>query len=231
MAAMNNPFFFGYSVAVACPHNADPPALAVVHHIQFMNGRDVANRYAVVRLQRLPGATFDEQAAAIAAMMRQRPLRGMPQELQTDDNGRVTGATQSCQPASLIIDITADAPLADLVDKRTVVRPERVTIVPGAEDNQPMIRQYRIGTRNLLSVVQAKVKSGELKFPGELPDAPAALAEIKRLLAVGWEGIETYDVMVTAIALALWRAAKPRPLSAVSGMTYRTALTKKRSER
>jgi hypothetical protein len=58
-----------------------------------------------------------------------------------------------------------------------------------------------------------------LAFP-RLSDAPAELAEIKRILPVGWDG--SVDVTLTVTALALWRAAKPRPLAAASG-TYRTA--------
>jgi hypothetical protein len=77
-------------------------------------------------------------------------------------------------------------------------------------------RRYSASKSHLVSMLEAKLHTGELRFAKELREAPAMESELKdfrwHVSEAGRYSFEarggTHDDLVLAVAIALWRAVK-----------------------
>src|SRR5262249_48784911 len=109
------------------------------------------------------------------------------------------------------------APVCDMFDKEGL-RTIRVVITGGHEEAQEG-RKFMVPKSEIVSMIDAKLHSGELQFAAELSEAPAMQAELQdfrrhvseagRYSFSAREG--KHDDLILACGIALWRAIRKKP--------------------
>jgi hypothetical protein len=196
-----------YVLSADLGQSTDPTALCVIEHCHAFRewargGRDqFEDSFAVRHLERLRlGMPYPEQVAEIARLAARSPLAGC--EVIFDQTG--VGAA--------VCDIADDAGL----------RPTRVVITAGSEQTWTN-GAWHVPKATLISILDARLHLGELRFAKELLEAGAMREELKdfkrKVSASGrfqYEARATrHDDLVLAVAIALWaivgRPVMPAP--------------------
>jgi hypothetical protein len=183
----------------------DPSAVCALEHRVTGNGKftaDETNRvireqrvesFHVRHLERLPlGTPYPTQIQHVANLLGREPL--------TD--------------ATLVIDFTGvGRPVFDMFD-RAGLRPHGVLITAGNEVSQQSARIFHVPKQHLISQLEARLHSGELKIAANIADAGALAEELKDFARkVSESGRVTFnarsgahDDLVLAVAIALFTA-------------------------
>jgi hypothetical protein len=187
-----------YVLAVDLGQSSDPTSIAVLHHKNYRHMhpkgsvKEAGDTFDVRYLKRLPlGLSYMEQVGAVAHVLARPPLR------------------EGCE---LVIDETGvGRPVGDLFDN-TGMRPTRVAITAG--DNQTCAGPHRwhVAKSLLISGLDARLHTGELRFAAELTEAGAMAEELKdfrrKVSAAGRYTFEArvgrHDDLVLAVAIGLW---------------------------
>lgn len=192
-------------VGVDLGQSTDPTAICALHHrvlpLQRWTPNDKAKtwkqerdeHFDVRHLERLPlGMPYPSQVQYVATLLGRPPLVG----------------------AKLVIDETGvGRPVGDLLDQAGL-RPNRVTITAGLESTQHGGNSFHVPKGLLISGVDARLHTGELRIAAAIRDAPALQEELKDFQRkVSDAGRATYnartgahDDLVLAVAIALWFA-------------------------
>jgi hypothetical protein len=116
--------------------------------------------------------------------------------------------------------------VGDLFDEAGM-KPDKVTITAGSEQSCLGTRLWHVPKGILISTLDARLHTAELRFAAELRDAPALSEELKdfrrHVSAAGRYSYEArvgrHDDLVLAVALALWAVVgKPKPPIAAFGV-------------
>lgn len=195
-----------FVLAADLGQSSDPTAVAVlqhrvVKHLRYDGAlKPVSEHFDVRHLERLPlGLSYIEQRARVAQLLARPPLNeGCGFVIDNTGVGRAVG---------------------DLFDDAGM-KPEKVTITSGNEQTCLGNRLWHVPKGILISTLDARLHTGELRFAAELQDAPALAEELKdfrrHVSAAGRYSYEArvgrHDDLVLAVALALWAVVgKPRP--------------------
>jgi len=198
-----------YHVAADLGQSMDHTAVCVIRHqvvpldnwTPTPSGRDTGvlkqdrtETFDVVHLQRLPiGQSYVDQAAHISELLARPPL-----------NGRCDFA----------IDQTGcGAAVGDLFDQREP-KPIRIVITAGFEPVKHGPRKWAVPKSSLISNLDARLHTGELRFAPALLEAEnmkAELADFRRHVSTAGRSLfearsGAHDDLVLAVSLALWRA-------------------------
>jgi hypothetical protein len=186
--------------------STDPTAICVLHHRVVPvekwtpNAKaetwkqDRTEHFDVRHLERLPlGLSYPVQVARVAALLQRPPLNA--------------GCT-------LIVDETGVGRAVADIFEAAGLRPLRVTITAGLETTQHGGNSWHVAKTALISGLDARLHTGELKIAAALSDAGALLDELKDFQRkVSYAGRATYaartgahDDLVLAVAIALWWA-------------------------
>jgi hypothetical protein len=194
-----------------------PLAVAAIHHTHYqhlhLNGtvRDAGETFDVRHLARLPlGLSYMEQVGAVRLLNARPPLQGC--ELVIDETG-------------------VGRPVGDLFDN-TGMCPTRVTITAG--DNQTCVgkRRWHVAKSLLISGLDARLHTEELRIAADLTEASALADELKdfrrKISAAGRYTFEArvgkHDDLVLAVAIGLWAiVGRPKPGIAAFGTYSSTA--------
>lgn len=188
----------------------DPTAVAVLCHrrteLMHWQGkiREVTETFDVRHLQRLPlGLSYVDQVEHIAMLLARPPLRG------------------DCE---FVVDATGvGRAVADLFDGAGL-KPMKVTITAGDNHTAHGVRRWSVPKGVLISTLDARLHTGELRFAADLQEAGAMAEELKDFRRkVSVAGRYSYDArvgkhddLVLAVALALWAiVGRPKPPQAV----------------
>jgi hypothetical protein len=148
--------------------------------------------FRVRHLQRLPlGLSYPEQISAVEALLRRPPLIDGC-ELVVDDTG-------------------AGRPVSDLLVARGL-RPTRVTITAGDNQSSPGRDRWHVAKSLLISHLDARLHTNELKIAPDLQEAAALRDELRdfrrHVSAAGRYSYEArtgkHDDLVLSVAIALW---------------------------
>jgi hypothetical protein len=193
-------------VGVDLGQSTDPTAICVMNHrvvplktwtLNHKNQttrQDRTEHFDVRHLQRLPlGMSYPVQVQHVADVLARPPLNA------------------GCR---LIVDETGvGRAVADIFDTAGL-RPTRVTITAGLETTQHGGNSWHVAKGTLISGLDARLHTGELKIAAALSDAGALQEELKDFQRkVSDAGRATYnarvgahDDLVLAVAIALWWA-------------------------
>ncbi len=193
-------WYVGWDIGQA----VDPSAIAALHHRVVPIEKWVPNHetrtsrqertehFDVLYLQRLPlGQSYPEQIQQVANLMCREPLVG----------------------ARLVVDFTGvGRPVFDMC-QRAGLRPHGVLITAGSETTHNGTI-FHVPKQTLVSQLEARLHSGELKIAADLSDAPALADELKDFARkVSESGRVTFnarsgshDDLVLAVAIALFSA-------------------------
>lgn len=199
--------------------STDPTAICVMHHRivplekwtpndkTYTWRQDRTEHFDVRHLQRLPlGMAYPEQVQRVADILVRPPLNA------------------GCK---LVIDETGvGRPVGDLMDQAGL-RPNRVTITAGLETTQHGARTWHVPKGLLISGLDARLHTGELKIAAALSDADALQEELKDFQRkVNEAGRASYnartgahDDLVLAVAITLWWATSG-PTSSVTELRF-----------
>jgi hypothetical protein len=204
-----------FVVGVDLGQSADPTAIAVLEyaagvidtgseyerHIgQTEHLQTDAARIDVRHLERLPlGLSYPAQVQYVADLLRREPLCGGHTDLVVDETG-------------------VGRPVADLFDDAGL-RPIRVSITAGSEVKGQGNRRWHVAKTVLISTLDARLHTGELRFADRLTESAAMREELKDFRRhVGTAGRFSYearqgkhDDLVLAVAISLWWAVRPPP--------------------
>jgi hypothetical protein len=209
----------GWVVGVDLGQASDPTAIAVLEHIRGVLDpnseyerhtntgqlpQTPAERVNVRHLQRLPlGLPYPAQVQAVKDLMARAPLSGAALVLDSTGVGRAVG------------DIFTDAGL----------RHQAVTITAGSDVAPAGRDRWHVSKTHLISVVDAMLHTGTLRFASALSEASAMkdeLRDFRRKLSDA--GRATYaartgahDDLVLAVAIACWWISRPPPATPVFG--------------
>jgi hypothetical protein len=204
-----------YVLACDLGQSSDPTAICAIEHTHAFRewargGRDqFEDAFDVRHLARLPlGMPYPDQVAEIARLAARPPLAGC--EVIFDQTG--VGAA--------VCDIADDAGL----------RPTRVVITAGSEQSFTN-GAWHVAKATLISILDARLHLGELRFAAELLEAGAMKEELKdfkrKVSAAGRYQYEArvgrHDDLVLAVAIGLWtcvgRPVAPAPQFGTWGST------------
>jgi hypothetical protein len=162
----------------------------------------IGETFDVRHLQRLPlGLSYVEQVQHVKQLLARPPL---------------------CAGCDLIIDETGVGRAVGDIFEDAGLRPTRVTITAGAEQTSAG-RGWHVAKSILISTLDARLHTGELRFAAELQEAGTMAEELKdfrrKVSAAGRYSFEArvgrHDDLVLAVALALWACVgKPKPATA-----------------
>ena len=196
--------------------SVDPTAICVLQHRQLKHLHwkggitKVEETFDVRHLQRLPlGLSYPAQVDEVAQLLARPPLNA------------------GCE---LIIDETGvGRAVGDLFDG-VGLRPIRVSITAGGEQSPAGGGRWHVAKSLLVSALDARLHTGELRFAADLGEADAMADELKDFRRkVSTAGRYSYDArvgkhddLVLAVALALW-AVVGRPKAPVASIgTFQT---------
>ncbi len=198
-----------FVVGVDLGQSHDPTAICIVEKIsggRFQSYRDrIGIRYRplyhVKHLERLPlDLAYPQQVAYVASLLRREPL-------------------SSAEPAVYVDYTGVGRPVFDIFQQERIPRVRGVAITGGQETTKTPAG-WSVPKTQLVSLVQAKLHSGDLKVGKELKDAPALLRELQefrvRFTTAGnatfgaREG--AHDDLVLALALAVFGADQSEPV-------------------
>jgi len=178
--------------------STDPTALCVLHHKNFRHmspqGRvtEAGDAFDVRHLARLPlGLSYLDQVGEVANLLARPPLNA------------------GCD---LVIDETGvGRAVADLFEGNGM-RPHRVTITAGIDQTGVGARRWHVPKGVLISTLDARLHTGELRFAADLREAGAMAEELQNFTRhVSAAGRFSYaarqgkhDDLVLSVALALW---------------------------
>lgn len=183
----------------------DPTALCALHHrVVPRDGwttnekarawkQDRTESFDVRHLERLPlGLPYPAQVQHVANVLARPPLVGAKLVIDETGVGRAVG---------------------DIFDAAGMY-PERITITAGLETTQHGGRSWHVPKGVLISGMDARLHTGELRIAAALKDAGALADELKDFRRkVSEAGRATYaartgahDDLVLAVAIALWFA-------------------------
>jgi hypothetical protein len=155
--------------------------------------------FDVRHLQRMPlGLSYPTIVHDIGLMLERPPMRGV---------------------AELVIDETGVGRAVGDIFTQSGLKLVRVTITSGNDESMSGSRRYSVSKTNLISLLDAKLHTGELRFAKELREAPAMEEELKdfrrHVSESGRYSFEAragkHDDLVLACSIALWRAVRLRP--------------------
>ena len=205
-----------FVLAADLGQSVDPTAICVIEHQtqgvdHYVKGpvRHVADRFDVRYLARLPlGLSYPEVVAEVGRLLHRPPL--------ADD----------CE---LVVDETGvGRAVADIFDNAGL-RPPRVTITAGSEQTQHSGRSWHVPKQVLISTLDARLHTGELKFAAELGEASAMQNELKdfrrKVSVAGRYTFEArvgqHDDLVFAVAIGLWSlVGRPNQAAAISRQDF-----------
>lgn len=156
--------------------------------------------YNVVYLERLPlGMAYPEQVLYVAGLISREPL---------------------INPTTYIDYTGVGRPVYDLFQAARVPGIVGVTITAG-KDPQRSPAGWSVPKNILVSGVQAKLHTGQLKIAAGIPDAPALLKEFQDFRvsfttaghAIFNARQGKHDDLVLAVSLAVFGASRPRPVT------------------
>lgn len=194
-----------FALAADLGQSHDPTAIAVIEHLKTfhvrLNGQETpaGEQFLVRHLQRLPlGQSYVEQASRIGFMLARPPL----------DEG-----------CAFLIDETAiGRPVGDLFNANGL-KPTRITITAGEGQSQKASHRWHVSKAGLISALDARLHTGELKIADNMPEATTLKEELRdfrrHVSAAGRYSFEArvgrHDDLVLAVALALWNfTGKPK---------------------
>ena len=206
-----------FIVGVDLGQSQDPTAVIVLRHHRTpletwtvdqkkrTTRQDIEERFDVVHAERLPlGTPYPDVVAHVRDVLNRPPLRDRC-HLVIDESGvgRAVG------------DMFAAAGL----------RAVRVAITAGVDAVKQDVLRWSVAKSLLISGVDARLHSGELRFAAELGEAHALAEELKDFRRhVGAAGRATYqarvgrhDDLVLAVAIALWWATERRKHRVIVG--------------
>lgn len=202
-----------FALAVDLGQSSDPTAIAILEnrHVEEVAWRGdtvgTSDLFAVRHLQRLPlGLSYLEVVAEVSRLLRRPPL------------------TEGCE---LVIDETGvGRPVGDLFEAISV-RPTRVTITAGDTQTSVGQRRWHVAKSLLISALDARLHTGELRFAAALKEAGAMADELKdfrrKISAAGRFSFEArvgaHDDLVLAVAIGLWAfVGRPKASPAAFGV-------------
>ena len=214
-----------YVMGVDLGQSQDPTAIAVLHHQRTplstwtanksvqTTRQDVEELFDVVHAERLPlGTSYPEVVAHVGEVLGRPPLR---------DN------------CHLVIDESGvGRAVGDMFDQAGL-RGVRVAITAGTDATKLAghPRRWSVAKSLLISGVDARLHSGELRFAAELREAHALAEELKEFRrhltaacrATYQARVGKHDDLVLAVAIALWwsleRCKHRARVSALRGLT------------
>lgn len=181
----------------------DPTAICVMQHVRITKHHwrghsESADTFNVRWLERLPlGLSYIDQVDRIAQFLARPPLNESRCDFVIDETG-------------------VGRAVGDLFDE-VGIRPTRVTITSGERQAQ-VGRAWHVSKPLLISTLDARLHTEELKFAAELREATVMADELqdfrRKVSAAGRYSYEArvgrHDDLVLAVALALWTvASKP----------------------
>ena len=186
-----------YKLAADLGQSQDPTAIAVIEHTHAFRewargGADqVEDTFDVRHLQRLPlGLSYPAVVAEVARLLARPPLVG------------------NCE---LVVDATGvGVAVADIFDTAGM-NPTRVSITAGAEQSFAN-GSWHVAKQVLISTLDARLHTGELRFAKDLHEAGTMADELKdfrrKVSVAGRYTFEArvgkHDDLVLAVAIALW---------------------------
>jgi hypothetical protein len=196
----------------------DPTAISVIHHTVRpldewdVNGntakQKVEERFDVRHVERAPlGTPYPEIVAHVGHLMA-RPELSRPRPTLPDARP---------PKVDLVIDETGvGRAVGDIFDAAGMT-PIRVTITAGGEATDQGQRRWHVAKGILISTLDARLHTGELRFASDLTDAHALAEELKdfrrKVSAAGRYSYEArvgkHDDLVLSVAIGVWWAARP----------------------
>jgi hypothetical protein len=203
-------------VGVDLGQSSDPTAIAVVEHTKGVMdaGTEIerhcglsadkqtpAERVDVRYLERLPlGLSYPAVVQHVKDLLAEPPLSGH----------------DKVKPAELVIDETGVGRAVGDIFVAAGLKPKRVSITAGSEVASAGPDRWHVAKTVLISVVDAMLHRGVLRFAASLSEAPAMrdeLLDFRRKLSDA--GRATYaarsgahDDLVLAVAIAAWWASR-----------------------
>jgi hypothetical protein len=185
-----------YVLSADLGQSSDPTAITIIQHTHAFRewargGRDQAEDVFDVRhLARLPlGMPYPDQIAEIMRLAQRPPIVGC--EVIFDQTG-------------------VGAAVCDIADSAGL-RPTRLVITAGSEQSFANAA-WHVAKATLISILDARLHLGELRFAAELLEAGAMKEELKdfkrKVSAAGRFQYEArvgrHDDLVLAVAIGLW---------------------------
>lgn len=187
-----------FCLAADLGQSNDPTAICVIEHVKKTevtwkgNETPVGENFDVRYLQRLPlGLSYVDQVSEVARLLTRPPLHS---------------------DCGFVIDETGvGRPVGDLFNN-SGLQPTRVTITAGERQRALGNRRWHVPKGILISALDARLHTGELRFACDLPEASTMAEELKdfrrHVSAAGRFSYEArtgkHDDLVLAVALALW---------------------------
>jgi len=187
-----------FALAADLGQSRDPTAICVMEHVKTAHvsysGREspAGETFDVRYLQRLPlGLSYVEQVQHIANLLGRPPLNA---------------------GSDFLIDETGvGRPVGDLFEKAGL-RPTRITITAGDNQTRHGERRYHVPKTLLISALDARLHTGELRFASSLSEADTLRDELRdfrrHISAAGRFSYDArsgkHDDLVLACALALF---------------------------
>jgi hypothetical protein len=186
-----------YVLSADLGQSQDPTAIAVLKHRRIFSHhftgvrKQIAEHFDVCHLARLPlGLAYPQVVQEVRMLMARKPVAGQC-ELIVDETG-------------------VGRAVADLFDT-TGLQPTRVTITSGS-DQSFVNGSWHVSKQALISILDARLHTGELGFAKELHEASAMeleLADFRRKVSVAGRytfeaRVGKHDDLVLAVAIGLW---------------------------
>jgi hypothetical protein len=200
-----------YVLAADLGQSSDPTAIAVIEHRHAFRehargGTDQAETTFDVRhLARLPlGLSYPAVVAEVALLLTRPPLARGNCELVIDETG-------------------VGRAVADIFDTAGM-NPTRISITAGSDQTPHGRNGWNVSKQILISTLDARLHTGELRFAAELLEAGAMQEELKdfrrKVSVAGRYTFEArvgkHDDLVLAVAIGLWaivgRPVMPAPM-------------------
>jgi hypothetical protein len=199
-----------YYVGLDIGQSVDATAICICHHTvrplydePWIDNLEKATtkqpseeRFHIVHLERLPlGTSYPDQIVYVRNLMRREPLRSKKAPLIMDDTG-------------------VGRPAGDLWEAAGLRPLERVTIVAGREVSRHGSNRWHVPKSVLISTLESRMHSGELKIAAGLAEAEVLRSELKdferKITGSGnltWSAREgAHDDVVLATALSIYWA-------------------------
>jgi hypothetical protein len=206
-----------FIMGVDLGQSQDPTALAVMRHTLTPLGswtvntkahttrQDIEQRYDGVHVERIKlGTSYPDVVAHVRDVLNRPPLRDRC-HLVIDESGVGRAVGDMFEAAGL--------------------RAVRVSITAGTDVVKQDGRRWSVAKSLLISGVDARLHSGELRFAAELGEASALAEELKdfrrHLTAAGRATYQArtgkHDDLVLAVAIALWWGEERRKYRTLVG--------------
>lgn len=197
--------------------STDPTALCVLNHRIVPGTAWIPNPKTGIRRQ--------ERSEHFDVLHLERLQLGLPYPAQVQHVANVISRPPLKDGCDLIVDETGvGRAVADIFDTAGL-RPNRVTITAGHDTTQHGAKTWHVPKSILISGLDARLHTGELKIAAGLSDAGALQDELKDFKRkVSDAGRATYsartgahDDLVLAVAIAVWWATAA-PSTSISGL-------------